>query len=42
MTEAADAHTPTEVRLTSPERVLFPDRITKQDLFEYYGDVCTA
>ena len=25
------------VRLTSPERVLFPDEgITKQDLFEYY------
>ena len=29
--------TPRSVRLTSPERVLFPDDgITKQDLFEYY------
>ncbi len=28
---------PRSVRLTSPERVLFPDEgITKQDLFEYY------
>ena len=28
---------PRSVRLTSPERVLFPDQgITKQDLFEYY------
>ena len=28
---------PRSVRLSSPERVLFPDEgITKQDLFEYY------
>ena len=28
---------PRSVRLTSPERVLFPDEgLTKQDLFEYY------
>ena len=31
---------PRSVRLTSPERVLFPDvGITKQDLFEYYRQV---
>ena len=31
------------VRLTSPERVLFPDDgITKGDLFEYYRDVADA
>ena len=31
---------PPPVRLTSPERVLFPDEgITKQDLFEYYGAI---
>jgi bifunctional non-homologous end joining protein LigD len=30
----------TEVRLTSPDRVLFPeDGITKGDLFEYYGEI---
>ena len=29
--------TPRSVRLSSPERVLFPDEgITKEDLFEYY------
>src|SRR5688572_13923163 len=32
--------TPRFVRLTSPERVLFPDEgLTKQDLFEYYGAI---
>ena len=32
--------TPHSVRLSSPERVLFPDEgITKQDLFEYYGAI---
>ena len=31
---------PQSVRLTSPERVLFPDEgFTKQDLFEYYGAI---
>jgi bifunctional non-homologous end joining protein LigD len=34
---------PPEVRLTSEDRVLFPDDgITKGDLFEYYGEVAPA
>jgi bifunctional non-homologous end joining protein LigD len=32
-----------EVKLSSPERVLFPDDgITKGDLFDYYGKIATA
>jgi bifunctional non-homologous end joining protein LigD len=31
------------VRLSSPERVLFPDEgITKEDLFEYYRAIAPA
>ncbi len=34
---------PPEVRLTSADRVLFPDDgVTKGDLFEYYGEVAPA
>ena len=32
-----------EVKLTSPDRVLFPDDgITKGDVFEYYGEVAAT
>ncbi len=36
-------HVPPEVRLTSHDRVLFPDDgVTKGDLFEYYGEIAPA